>query len=606
MDLRNIAIIAHVDHGKTTLVDALLRASGSVRENQRVVERALDSNDLERERGITILSKCTSVTWADTRINIVDTPGHADFGGEVERILSMVDGVLVLVDASEGPMPQTKFVLSKALALGLRPIVVVNKVDRPDQRAYQVQDEMFDLFASLSASDEQLDFPTLFASSRQGWASDAPDARRDDMSALFEEILSHVPPPAIEPDAPFRMLVTTLEADPFLGRVLTGRIASGMVQPNMRIRALSRDGDVIEEFRITRVTAFRGLERCSSEAAYAGDIVAIAGSAIATVADTLAAASVEQPLAAQPIDPSTIGITISINDSPLSGREGTRLTSRMLRARLVREAEGNVAIQVSEAVGRDSFLVSGRGELQLAVLIEQMRREGYEMSISRPEVLYRTDPVSGQRLEPIEEVVIDVDEAWSGPVIETLGARRAEMQDMSHVGGKQRLVFLCPSRGLLGYHGEFLTQTRGTGIMNRVFHAYAPYRGPLPGRRNGVLVSLERGRASAYALFNLEERGRMLIDPGTEVYPGMIIGENSRSDDLDVNPLKSKQLTNFRAAGKDDAIDLTPPILMTLEKAIAWIEDDELVEVTPSSLRLRKRYLDIHERKRQAQRATRA
>lgn len=601
MNLRNVAIIAHVDHGKTTLVDVLFRQSGTFRDNQRVADRALDSNDLERERGITILAKCTSVVWEGTTINIVDTPGHADFGGEVERVLGMVDGVLVLVDATEGPMPQTRFVLSKALALGLRPMCVVNKVDRPDQRAREVEEEMFDLFASLDASDEQLDFPTLFASAKEGWASSTPQRDADDMTALFRAVLDHVPPPAIDSSADFRMLATILEADPWLGRIVTGRIASGCVRPNMTVNALSRDGDLIETTRITKVLARRGLESVALEEAHAGDIVSLAGLGVATVADTVAGPSVSEPLPATPIDPSTIAITFSINDAPMAGLEGDKVTSRVLRDRLIREAEGNVAIEVSPVPDDDALDVSGRGELQLAVLIEQMRREGYEMSISRPRVLLRSNPENGTLEEPIEEVVVDVDTDHAGAVVETLARRRGELRDMKTLsGGKQRLVFQCPSRGLIGYHGEFLGRTRGTGVMHRVFHAYGPHRGPLPTRRQGVLVSLERGRASGYALFGLEDRGRLMIGPGEDVYPGMIIGEHSRGNDLDVNPLKSKQLTNFRAAGKDDALDLSPPMRLTLEQAIAWIDDDELVEVTPASIRLRKRYLDVHERRRHA------
>ena len=604
MQLRNIAIIAHVDHGKTTLVDVLLRQSGAFRDNQQVRERAMDSNDLERERGITILAKATSVEWNGTRINIVDTPGHADFGGEVERILTMVDGVLVLVDASEGPMPQTKFVLGKALALGLRPIVMVNKVDKPEQRAYEVQDEMFDLFAALDADEAQLDFPTLFGSAKMGWAAETPDAPAEDMSALFDLVVRHVPAPKVNPDAPFRMLATTVEADPYLGRILTGRIESGTIKPNMTIKAMSRDGKVLEQSRVTKVLAFRGLERAPVEEGASGDIVAIAGLSKSTVADTLAALEVTEPLPAQPIDPSTIAVTFSVNDSPLAGRDGDKVTSRVLWDRLQKEADGNVAIRVSNTAEKDAFEVSGRGELQLAVLMEQMRREGYEMSISRPRVLFKADPQTGQRQEPLEEVVVDVDEEYSGAVVEKISQRKGELQEMRPSGaGKTRLVFHCPSRGLIGYHGEFMTDTRGTGVMNRIFHSYTPYRGPIPSRRIGVLISLELGKAVAYALWNLEERGALMVSAGDEVYPGMILGEHNKGNDLEVNPLKAKQLTNFRAAGKDDAVDLTPPIRMTLEKAIAYIDDDELVEVTPNAIRLRKRYLDTHERKKQARRA---
>ncbi|MBT6139771.1 MAG: translational GTPase TypA [Rhodospirillaceae bacterium] len=604
MDLRNIAIIAHVDHGKTTLVDQLLRQSGTFRDNQRVAERALDSNDLERERGITILAKCTSVEWKGTRINIVDTPGHADFGGEVERILSMVDGVLVLVDAAEGPMPQTKFVLAKALALGLRPIVMINKVDKPDQRAYEVQDETFDLFTALDANDNQLDFPTMFGSAKEGWAAETPDGSDGDLAPLFELILSHVASPTVQADEPFRMLATVVASDPYLGRLLTGRIQSGSIKPNATVKSLSRDGKQLEQGRITKVLAYRGLERVALDEAQAGDIVALAGLSKSTVADSICDLAWDEPLEAQPIDPPTIAITFSVNDSPLAGRDGDKVTSRVILERLDREAEGNVAIQVRPTAEKDAFEVSGRGELQMAVLIEQMRREGYEMSISRPRVLFRSDPQTGQRMEPIEEVMIDVDEEFSGTVVEKVSQRKGELSDMRPSGGgKQRLTFLCPSRGLIGYHGEFLTDTRGTGVMNRVFHSYAPYKGPIPTRRTGVLISLEQGKAVAYALFNLEDRGPMMIERGDNVYSGMIIGEHARGRDLEVNPLKAKQLTNFRASGKDDAVDLTTPIKMTLEKAIAYIADDELVEVTPNFIRLRKRYLDQHERKRMARRA---
>jgi GTP-binding protein len=605
MNLRNIAIIAHVDHGKTTLVDRLLQQSGTFRANQQVAERAMDSNDLERERGITILAKCTSVVWRDTRINIVDTPGHADFGGEVERILSMVDGVLLLVDAAEGPMPQTKFVLGKALRLGLCPIVVINKVDRPDQRAHAVHDEVFDLFAALGATERQLDFPTLFASAREGWAVGDPATPRDArMAPLFELIGRHVQPPRVAPDGPFVMLATALERDPHLGRLLTGRIESGVIRANATIKALGRDGHVIEQTRVTKLMAFRGLERLGLEEARAGDIVALAGFDRATVADTLCDLEVETAIQAQPIDPPTLAMTFSANDSPLAGQEGNSVTSRLIGERLQREAEGNVAIRLSPAPAGDGFEVAGRGELQLAVLIETMRREGYELSIGRPRVLLRTDPQTGATHEPIEEVVIDVDEAFAGPVVEKLCQRKAELVEMRPTGaGKQRLAFLAPSRALIGYHGEFLTDTRGTGVMNRVYHGYAPYKGNIEGRRAGVLVSLEQGPAVAYALWNLEDRGLLFIAPGDKVYGGMIIGEHSRPNDLDVNPLKAKQLTNIRAAGKDDAVLLSPPIRQTLEQALAYITDDELVEVTPRSIRLRKRQLASNERRKDARRA---
>jgi GTP-binding protein len=603
MEIRNIAIIAHVDHGKTTLVDAMLRQSGAFRANQQVAERALDSNELERERGITILAKCTSVVWRNVRVNIVDTPGHADFGGEVERILSMVDGVLVLVDAAEGPMPQTKFVVGKALSQGLKPIVVINKVDRPDARPQEVHNEIFDLFAVLDASEAQLDFPTVFASGRNGWATAEIDAPREDLAPLFELILSHVPPPHANPGAPFAMLATTLDYDPYLGRVLTGLIHSGVARVNMPVKSLSRDGRVIEQARLTKLQAYRGLDRRPIEEALAGDIIAVAGLAQTTVADTICAPEVATPLAADPIDPPTLAITFSVNDSPLAGREGTKVTSRMIGERLSREAEGNVAIHVSESAERDAFEVAGRGELQLGVLIETMRREGFELSISRPRVLFETEPSTGRRLEPIEEVVVDVDEEFAGVVVEKMSRRKAELQEMRPSGGgKLRLSFLGPTRGLIRYQGEFLADTRGTGVMSRLFHGYAVYKGPIEGRRNGVLVSNASGFAVAYALWNLEERGPMFVEPGTQVYQGMMVGAHSRGNDLDVNPLKGKQLTNIRTTAKDEAVRLTPPQLMTLEQAIAYIADDELVEVTPKSIRLRKRLLDPNERRR----ATRA
>ncbi|MDX2027962.1 MAG: translational GTPase TypA [Alphaproteobacteria bacterium] len=603
MKLRNIAIIAHVDHGKTTLVDAMLRQSGAFRENQQVAERAMDSNDLERERGITILAKCTSVLRGDLRINIVDTPGHADFGGEVERILSMVDGVVLLVDAAEGPLPQTKFVVSKALELGLRPIVVINKVDRPDARAHQVHDEVFDLFAALDATEEQLDFPTLFASGRNGWAVEKMGDEPGDLSPLFDLITRHVPPPTVDEGAPFAMLACILEANPYLGRLLTGRIQGGTVRSNMNIKALNRDGQLIEQGRVTKILAFRGLDRVPVEEAEAGDIVALAGLGKATVADTLCDVMVTEPILARPVDPPTIAMTFSVNDSPLAGTEGDKVTSRVIRDRLMREIEGNVAIRVSETQGKDAFEVSGRGELQLGILIETMRREGYELSISRPRVLFQTDE-KGQRLEPIEEVVVDVDEPYSGIVVSKLSERRAELTNMRPSGGgKVRLTFLAPSRGLIGYYSEFLSDTRGTGLMNRLFHGYAPHKGPIAARRTGVLISNGTGEAVAYAMWKLEDRGPMLIQPGVKIYEGMIIGEHSKSNDLDVNVLEGKKLTNVRATGKDEAVRLTPPIQMTLEKAIAYIGDDELVEVTPKSIRLRKQYLDPNMRKRMAKQA---
>ena len=597
MDIRNIAIIAHVDHGKTTLVDALLRQSGTFRTNQQVAERAMDSNDLERERGITILAKCTSVVWKNTRLNIVDTPGHADFGGEVERILSMVDGVVVLVDAAEGPMPQTKFVVGKALKQGLKPIVLINKVDRPDARVQEVHNEVFDLFAVLDATDEQLDFPTLFASGRNGWAAVSLDAPREDLSPLFELIVRHVEPPVGDKDAPFSMLATTLEADPYLGRVLTGRILTGTARVNMPVKSMHRDGKLIESGRLSKLLSFRGLERVPVEFAEAGDIIAVAGLTETTVADTICSPEVMKAIHSTPIDPPTLAMTFSVNDSPLAGREGTKVTSRMIAERLMREAEGNIAIMVRETADKDALEVAGRGELQLGVLIENMRREGYELSISRPRVLYKTE--NGQRMEPIEEIQIDVDEEYSGVVVEKMSQRKADLVDMRPSGGgKTRVTFLAPARGLIGYQGEFMTDTRGTGLMSRLFHGYAPYKGPIEGRRVGVLISNGDGNAVAYALWNLEDRGPMFITPGAAIYQGMIIGEHNRENDLEVNALKAKQLSNIRTTSKDEAIRLTTPRVMTLEQAIAYIQDEELVEVTPKSIRLRKKLLDPNERKR--------
>jgi GTP-binding protein len=598
MKIRNIAIIAHVDHGKTTLVDQLLKQSGSFRDNQRVAERAMDSNDLEKERGITILAKATSVDWKDTRINIVDTPGHADFGGEVERILSMVDSAIVLVDAAEGPMPQTKFVVGKALKVGLKPIVVINKIDRPDARHVEVVNEVFDLFAALDATDEQLDFPILYGSGRDGWVSENPEGPKDQgLAPLFDLVIKHVPAPTVHP-GPFRMIGTILEANPFLGRIITGRIESGTLKANQQVKVLHHDGSLLETGRISKILAFRGLERQPIEEAQAGDIVAIAGLSKGTVADTFCDLSVTEPLHAQPIDPPTVTMSFIVNDSPLAGTEGDKVTSRVIRDRLLREAEGNVALKIEESPDKDSFFVSGRGELQLAVLIETMRREGFELAVSRPRVVMQKGE-NGELLEPVEEVVIDVDEEHAGVVVQKMSERKAEMVELRPSGGnRQRLVFHAPTRGLIGYQSELLTDTRGTAVMNRLFHAYDPYKGDIAGRTNGVLISNDQGESVAFAMWNLEDRGPMVIDAGVKVYQGMIIGIHSRDNDLEVNVLKGKKLTNIRAAGKDEAVKLTPPIRMTLERALAWIQDDELVEVTPKTIRLRKLFLDPNERKR--------
>ena len=599
MNLRNIAIIAHVDHGKTTLIDRLLSQSGSFRENQKVAERAMDSNDLERERGITILAKVTSLNWKETRINIVDTPGHADFGGEVERILNMVDGAVLLVDAAEGPMPQTKFVLQKALKIGLKPIVCINKIDRPDERHNEVVNEVFDLFANLDANEEQLDFPIIYGSAKQGWMADSPTGSQENMAPLFDLIVKHFQPPVVE-DGPFRMLVTTIEANPFLGRVLTGRVRSGAIKANQQVKALSRDGTVAEQGRISKVLAFRGLERVPVDEAEAGDIIAISGLTTATVADTICDPSVTEPIFAQPIDPPTLTMTFRINDGPLAGKEGDKVQSRVIRDRLLREAEGNVALRVTASVNEtDAFEVAGRGELQLGILIETMRREGFELTVGRPRVVFKTDEQTGQKLEPVEEVIVDVDEEHTGVVVQKLSERRAEMRDMRPSGvGRQRIVVHAPTRGLIGYQSELLSDTRGTAIMNRLFHAYAPYFGEIPGRHTGALLSNSDGEAVAYAIFNLQDRGPMFIEHGTKVYAGMIIGEHTRGNDLELNVIKGKKLTNVRASGKDEAVVLIPPIKMSLEKALAYVGEDELVEVTPKSIRLRKAILDPHERKR--------
>ncbi len=604
MKLRNIAIIAHVDHGKTTLIDVLLKQSGVFRDNQRTEERMMDSNDIERERGITILAKNTSLVWNNTRINIVDTPGHADFGGEVERILHMVDGVVLLVDAAEGPMPQTKFVLGKALKLGLKPIVAINKIDKPEQRADEVLDEVFDLFASLDANEEQLDFPVVYGSAKQEWMALEPAGPQESMAPLFDMILDKVSEPQAE-EGEFRLLATTIESDPFLGRILTGRIASGVAKPNMAVKALSRDGKLIENGRISKVLAFRGLERQPIDEGEAGDIVSIAGLTKATVADTIVDPQVTEPIQAQPIDPPTLSMMFRVNDGPLAGTEGSKVQSRVIRERLLKEAEGNVALRVEETDEPDAFIVSGRGELLLAILIENMRREGFELCVGRPRVVYQEDE-AGNRLEPIEEVIIDVDDEFQGAVVQKLTERKAELLEMRPSGGgRTRLVFHAPTRGLIGYQAELMSDTRGSAIFNRVFHEYAPFKGQIQGRHTGVLLSNGQGEAVAYALFNLEDRGPMMIDPGTKVYQGMIVGEHTRGNDLEVNVLKGKQLTNIRSAGKDDAVKLTTPMRLSLEGALSYISEDELVEVTPESIRLRKALLCPHERKR-AERAAKA
>ena len=597
--IRNIAIIAHVDHGKTTLIDAMLNQSGTFHENKQADDRVMDSNDLEKERGITILAKPTAISWKDNKINIIDTPGHADFGGEVERVLSMADSCLLLVDAAEGPMPQTKFVLSKALALGLEPIVIINKIDRNDARAEEVLDEIFDLFVALDANDRQLDFPILYAVGRDGWCvEDLEKDERKNLHPLFDLILKHVSPPNFDENAPFSMLATLLESNSFFGRILTGRIYSGTIKELSVAKSINLDSQLVEQGRITKLQIFKGVERISVKEAKAGDIVSIAGLGKASVSDTICDISISEPIKSTPIDPPTMSITISVNDSPLAGTEGSKVTSRMIRDRLFAEAETNVAITVEESENNDAFEVGGRGELQLGVLIENMRREGFELSVSRPRVLFKEDD-NGNMLEPIEEVVIDVDDEFSGSVVEKVAIRKGEMTDMKPSGGgKTRITFLVPSRGLIGYQSEFLTDTKGTGVINRLFHSFAPYKGELSFKRNGALISIGNGEAVAYAIFNLQDRGIMFVRPGQKVYDGMVIGQNSKVGDLDINILKGKQLTNVRASGTDEAIRLTPPKELSLEEMITYVSDDELVEVTPSSIRLRKKYLDSNERKR--------
>ncbi|MCK5658899.1 MAG: translational GTPase TypA [Alphaproteobacteria bacterium] len=598
-NLKNIAIIAHVDHGKTTLVDVLLRQSGLFRENQKIAECVMDNNDLERERGITILAKVTSVVWKDTRINIVDTPGHADFGGEVERILSMVDGVIVLVDAAEGPLPQTKFVVDKALKQGIRPIVVINKIDRPDARPHEVHEEIFDLFAALDATDEQLDFPMLYASGRDGWASVTLDGERSDMIPLFDLICDFVPSPKNDVDAPFSMLVTLIENNSYLGRLVTGKVMSGSIKLNAPVKALTLENKLVETSKITKILAFRGINREPLTQAKAGDIISLAGMTLTTVSDTICDMVVEQALPAVPIDPPTISMSFAVNDGPFAGTEGTKITSRIIRERLFREAESNVAMKVRDGASSDVFEVFGRGELQMAILIETMRREGFELCIGRPRVVYKTDEETGEKLEPIEEIMVDVDQEYSGQVVQKMAIRKGEMVSMMPSGaGRVRMTFIAPTRGLIGYHGEFLTDTRGTGVINRLFHGYAPFKGGVESRRTGVLLAMEKGEATEYDLWKLEERGIIMILPGTRVYEGMIVGEHSRGNDLPVNVLKGKKLTNVRASGTDEATKLVPPRILTLDQAIIYIADDELAEITPKTIRLRKRILNSTLRKR--------
>lgn len=604
--LRNIAIIAHVDHGKTTLIDQILRQSGTFRDNQEVDERVMDSNDLEKERGITILAKCTSILWDDAKINIVDTPGHADFGGEVERILNMVDGVILLVDAAEGPLPQTKFVLGKALKQGIRPIVVLNKIDRPDARPVEVLNEAFDLFASLDATDEQLDFPVLYASGRDGWCSPELDGPRENLHPMLDLILAHVPAPNVDKTGPFKMLATILNADPYLGRILVGRVVSGSAKVNMPVKAINLEGKTVEQFRLSKLLTFSGIQKVPAEVVEAGDIICIAGMSDASVADTICDTSVTEAVPATPIDPPTMAVSITVNDSPLAGKEGKKLTSNMIRDRLMAEAETNVAIRVTESENKDAFELAGRGELQIGVLLETMRREGFELSVSRPRVLMHKDE-NGQLVEPYEEIIIDIDDEHTGAVVEKMTGRKADLIDMRSSGnGKTRVIFACPSRGMIGYQSQFLTDTRGTGVLNRQFKEYGPYKGEISGRRNGALISTDTGKAVAYAIWKLQDRGTMFITHNDDVYEGMIVGENSRDNDLDINVTRAKQLTNVRASGTDEACTLVTPRKLTLEAMMSYINEDELVEITPKTIRLRKRYLKPVDRelaKKQAKKA---
>jgi len=594
-NIRNIAIIAHVDHGKTTLVDAMLRQSGVFRENQVITERVMDSNDLEKERGITILSKNLSIHVGELKINVVDTPGHADFGGEVERVLKMVDSVLLLVDAFDGPMPQTRFVLKKSLDLGIKPIVVINKIDRPGARPEWSVDQVFDLFCELNANEEQLDFPVVFASAKQGYAKRTLEEPAVGMQPLFEMIRERVAPPMVDPEGSFQMLVANIDYNEYIGRIATGKIFSGRVKTGETVALVRRDGTV-QRGRISKLLGYEGLKQVEIAEASAGDIATVAGFEEVGIGETLAAANNPVALPYVSIDEPTLAMNFIVNSSPFAGREGKFVTSRNIRDRLTKELRTNVSLRVEETGNTDTFMVSGRGELHLSILIENMRREGFELAVSKPEVIYRE--IDGVRCEPMEYLVIDVPEEHQGTVIEKLGVRKAEMVSMHPMDGINRMEFVIPARGLIGFRTEFLTDTRGTGVMTHTFHEYAPYKGPIAGRKNGVLIAMEAGETIAYSLFGLQERGILFVPPGIDVYEGMIVGQHAKENDLIVNACKGKKLTNVRASGSDDAIRLTPPRLLTLEQALEFIDEDELVEVTPKSIRLRKKYLDANERKR--------
>ena len=599
-DIRNITIIAHVDHGKTTLIDSLMKQSGSFRENEIVEERLMDSGELEKERGITILAKPASINWKNSRINIIDTPGHRDFAAEVERVLNMADGALLLIDSAEGLMPQTKFVLAKALKQGLKPIVIINKLDKADQRANEVLDETFDLFVSLDANEEQLDFPVLYASGRSGWATKEIDGPRENLNPLLDTVLEKVQPKKYDKSKPFAMLCTLLYADTFLGRSLVGRISQGTAKANQQIKAINLKGEKVDEGRLTKIFRYEGTKKVPIEVGEAGDIVIIAGLENANVADTICDLEVDKPIDATPIDPPTMSIKVTVNSSPLAGTEGNKLTSTQIRERLINEAQNNVGIIFSENENKDSFEISGRGELMLEILLTQMRREGYEMTVSPPKVLYKKDS-SGKKLEPIEEVTIDIDEEHSSRIIDSMNRRKAQLIELKDTGkNKKRLIFHAPTRGLMGYTSRFLTLTKGTGVINRTFHSFGEYAGDLEGRRNGALVSMENGKAVAYAIFNLQDRGEFFITHNDPVYEGMIVGLGSKSGDLVVNVLKGKKLTNVRASGADENVVLTPVRNMSISEMLGMLNTDEALEITPKSCRLRKAILDPHERKRQA------
>ncbi len=596
--IRNITIIAHVDHGKTTLIDNLMKQSGSFRENEVVDERLMDSGELEKERGITILAKPASINWKDSRINIIDTPGHRDFAAEVERVLSMADGALLLIDSAEGVMPQTKFVLAKALKQGLKPIVVINKLDKADQRADEVLNETFDLFVSLDANEEQLDFPVIYASGRSGWASSEIDGPRENLNPLLDLVIDHVKPAEFDKSKPFAMLSTLLYADSFLGRSLVGRISQGTAKANQQIKALNLDGEKVDEGRLTKIFRYEGTKKVPIEVGEAGDIVVIAGLEKANVADTICDTEVDIPIQATPIDPPTMSIKITVNSSPLAGTEGKKLTSTQIRERLVQEAQNNVGISFSENENKDSFEISGRGELMLEILLTQMRREGFEMTVSPPRVLFQKNE-NGEKLEPIEEITMDLDEEFSSKVIDSMNKRKGKLIDLKDTGkNKKRLIFHAPTRGLMGYTSRFLTLTKGTGVINRIFHSYGKFEGDMEGRRNGALISMEQGKAVAFAIYNLQARGEMFVTHNDPVYSGMIVGLSPKPGDMIINVMKGKKLTNMRTQGTDENVVLTPVRKMSIAEQLSMLNSDEALEITPNSCRLRKAVLDPHERKK--------